>query len=392
MLDADREKGCCGCGACENVCPQDCISLELDEKGFYRPVVKRSKCVSCNRCNEVCPYNKFECSNEIQRAFAFRSLKAELLMQSSSGGIFGELAIEVIRLGGVVIGVAFSENFMSAEHVIVERYEDIYKLYGSKYIQSKVGDIYRKVESFLEKKKLVLFSGTPCQIAGLKNYLKTNTNKLLCVAVVCHGVGSLVYWEKYLNNIKTKIGNEIVDCSFRYKDPQRPDLHKVLTMYIQGRKRYVRSINTDAYLKVFNDFICVNPTCNKCIFQKNESRQADITIGDFWMPIDEFLELKDKFGNTINLSLVFAHSIKGMNLLGDIFQEVNSVEIDYTKALKNPGMLSKEWPKNKKRQFFWEEVNTLSFKKIQRKYVIVTWKDLLRQLIIDLHLWKLFDR
>lgn len=203
MISINKKDNCCGCYACVNVCPKDCISMEEDSEGFNYPCVDKSKCVDCTLCEKVCPIiNKDKVaqgSNEEDNTYVAYTKNATVRKNSSSGGMFTELAESVLKNNGVVFGCAFDDDF-NAHHIMIDNISDLEKLRGSKYIQSQIESTYKEAEKLLKNGKLVLFSGVACQIAGLNSYLRKDYNNLITVDVLCHGVPSGKAWRKYIDD------------------------------------------------------------------------------------------------------------------------------------------------------------------------------------------------
>lgn len=201
MISIQDKDKCCGCAACVQVCPKQCFSFEEDKEGFRYPVADRIKCIDCGLCEKVCPViNQYEATNPI-KVYAAINKDEVIRMQSSSGGIFTLLAEKVIREGGVVFGAAFDENW-EVQHTYVETIKDLAKLRTSKYVQSRMEDNYQRAKAFLKQGRKVMFTGTSCQIAGLKHFLRKDYDNLLAVDVICHGVPSPMVWRDYLLEIQ----------------------------------------------------------------------------------------------------------------------------------------------------------------------------------------------
>ena len=198
MIKISHKKDCCGCGACVQRCPKHCIAMQEDKEGFLYPVINKTKCTNCGLCEKVCPViNQGHCNNPI-KTYAAINPKNDVRIASSSGGVFTVLAEDIINSNGVVFGAAFN-NEWNVEHTCVENIKDLEKLRGSKYVQSNIGNSYQEAESFLKEGREVLFSGTPCQIAALKLFLRKEYKNLTTVDFVCHGVPSPAVWRKYLH-------------------------------------------------------------------------------------------------------------------------------------------------------------------------------------------------
>ena len=200
MIQIKDKSVCCGCSACVQICPKQCISLKEDKEGFLYPTVNHAFCVECGKCEKVCPeLHPFEV-HEPLKVYAAKHQDDAVRKVSSSGGIFTLLADMVIDEGGVVFGACFDSDW-SVVHDFTETHEGLQAFRGSKYLQSRIGNTYRQAEVFLKAGRKVLFTGTPCQIAGLKKYLHKDYENLLAVDFVCHGVPSPLVWKKYLEEI-----------------------------------------------------------------------------------------------------------------------------------------------------------------------------------------------
>lgn len=197
MINIQDKKDCCGCSACASVCPKHCITMSEDSEGFIYPCVDESVCVDCHLCERVCPIINYGNDREPLAVYAAKNPDESIRMQSSSGGVFTLLAERVIDEGGVVFGATFNDRW-EVVHDYVETKEELAKFRGSKYVQSKIGDSYQKAKAFLKNNRKVLFSGTPCQIAGLKKYLRKDYDNLLAVDFICHGVPSPGVFRTYL--------------------------------------------------------------------------------------------------------------------------------------------------------------------------------------------------
>lgn len=210
---------CCGCGACFQICPKHCITMEEDYEGFLYPKINTSICIKCDRCDDVCPYQHHKKRSDGLQPLAYGVVcKDEKRMKySSSGGAFPVLAEYIVKNGGIVYGAAFSEDFFSVCHIRITDKNDLHLIYGSKYVQSDTGNTYDQAKNDLEQGKMVLFSGTPCQIAGLKSFLKRDYEKLICVEIICHGVPSPLIWRRYLSYISNKISATVRKVIFREK-------------------------------------------------------------------------------------------------------------------------------------------------------------------------------
>lgn len=202
MIKITEKSECCGCNACVQRCPKQCISMKEDGQGFLYPFVDTASCIDCGLCEKVCPIlNPFDTKEPLQ-VLAAKNKNEDQRLKSSSGGTFILLAEHIIKQGGVVFGARFDTNW-EVEHCYAETIEELEPLMRSKYVQSKIGNTYKEAEQFLKDGRLVMFVGTSCQIAGLKRFLRKEYDNLLAVDFICHGVPSPGIWRKYLEEIKS---------------------------------------------------------------------------------------------------------------------------------------------------------------------------------------------
>lgn len=322
------DRSCTGCGACEKVCPRNCIKMEADAEGFLRPVVNYQQCVSCGKCTSYCPALHAEAlmANELQRVFAAYHKDANKLNNSSSGAIFPMIAEWVIRQNGVVFGAEFDEQF-DVIHNWAEDEIGIKRFYTSKYVQSNLTECYSKVREFLQAGRMVLFSGTPCQLAAIRSCLGEDTEKLILVECACHGVPSPKVWELY----RRYISNHYLDDEpVTYANFRSKIKGELVCLTIRGQQAiYCRSQRDDAFLKGFLHNLILRPACAECCF-KGDRRVADITLADFWGIDTVCPEAKNKKGT----SMVMINSEKGNSLWRAIASEGLFVqEVDKQKVV-----------------------------------------------------------
>lgn len=324
------ERNCCtGCGVCLNICPVDCIMMQNDEEGFVYPQINQMKCVDCGLCRKCCPNNqlieerKKNVVNEV-KAYACYSVDETMLEQSSSGGFFGECAKYVLDQDGIVYGAAWDKEFQ-VEHIKVENVHDLEKIQQSKYVQSTISDSYRKVKKDLVEGRKVLFSGTPCQIAGLKSYLSKDYDNLICMDFVCHGIPSPGIWKRYLKE-KTR-GKEISRINFRAKRPYWK-AYKFEISYSDGvtENEY---IGENVYMKAFLKNVILRPACFQCKY-KGIVRESDITMADCW----GIWNINSNLYNKKGVSLVIEQNEKGKKLRESVAQNLVCEEIEISQVIK----------------------------------------------------------
>lgn len=367
MIHLTEKRDCCGCSACVQRCPKHCISLREDTEGFLYPHVDASECIDCGLCEQVCPMlHQSVAERKPLAVYAAKNKNEEVRQASSSGGIFTALAEEIIREGGVVFGACFSADW-EVVHDYTETVDGLARFRGSKYVQSRMGDSYMQAEAFLKAGRKVLFSGTPCQIAGLKKFLRKDYANLLAVDVICHGVPSPGVWREYLKEeiARQRDGKNTVlprpihekdvlveGISFRDKTLgwQKYSFALVLsTTNGSGEKFSFCSrmpLNENLFLRGFLADLYLRPSCYACPLKCGKSG-SDMTLGDFWGLQDVFPELDDDKGMTALL----VNSVRGKEMLGKA--GVILYPTDYEKVLRsNPALERSVTLPSKRLQFY----------------------------------------
>lgn len=336
---------CCGCEACVQACALNCITMEVDREGFWYPVVNGTICVNCGACDSACPMLNPKEKPEDISVYAARCVDVGLRQASSSGGVFSLLAEKVLEAGGTLFGAAFGGDF-SVFHTMVRKTEELEILRGSKYVQSRIGNTYQQAEQFLKTGNPVLFTGTSCQVAGLKAYLGKEYDKLYTVDILCHGVPSPAVWEKYLQEQEIKNGSKIQDVSFRNK---AHGWHRFsMRVQFENEKIYNKIHHDDAFMKLFLENICLRPSCYDCKFRESRSG-SDLTIGDAWGIETWMPEMDDDRGT----SVVVVNTEKGRQLLAEIQPEAEVCQVDIQRALNSNAVYHKSVkPHPKRDQFF----------------------------------------
>lgn len=355
MIEIKDKSKCSGCHSCMNICPKNCIKMKVDEEGFWYPQVDKEKCIECGICKKRCPIlNDMSIENK-PKAYACYNLDEEIRKESSSGGIFTLLASYIIDNGGIVYGAAFNQNF-EVEHIRVTDKQDLSKLRGSKYVQSKLGSTYSKIKVYLEQGKLVYFSGTPCQIDGLLCFLNKKYNNLICQDIVCHGVPSPKVWKHYLKQFNLEKNAKIM---FRDKSTGWDSY----SFTIKQKNKFTQLSSNNEYMKVFLKDLCLRPSCYDC-HSKSLHRNSDITLADFWGIKEVCPEMYDNKGT----SLVFINSKKGQEIFNEIISDIKYQEVDINKASKyNPSSFKSVKMPDKRGKYF-EGVFNSNFNKFSKKY------------------------
>ena len=304
-----KKKYCCGCYACKQICPQKCIEFKHDKEGFLYPKIDKTVCINCGLCEKVCPVKH---SDTLQvkplKAYSVKAKSHDVLMKSSSGGTFYGIAKHVLQNKGFVYGAAETES--GIEHICIDNESMIEKLMGSKYIQSHIGDVFPEIKEKLKSDKMVLFSGTPCQVYGLKCFLRKDYKKLITIDFICHGVPSMQIWESYKAYLSGLYGTDIHNINFRDK---RKGWKQYGLSYNVGCNSMFESNNDSMYLLAFKQNYTLRPSCYDCKF-KNLHRASDITLADFWS-VNAFLQNIDFYNG---VSLVIANTYEGNTLLSKL--------------------------------------------------------------------------
>lgn len=350
MIHIKNKEQCCGCSACLHICPKHSISFKEDKEGFLYPEIDTKTCVNCGLCEKVCPVINQNDERQPLNVFAAKHPDDEIRMSSSSGGIFTLLAEQIIAEGGVVFGAKFNENW-EVVHDFAETKEGLIPFRGSKYVQSRIGDAYVNAESFLKSGRKVMFTGTPCQIAGLKNYLRKEYENLLAVDFVCHGVPSPMVWRKYLNEEiarhdgaakkwflkSSQVSSTIAGINFRDKSTGWKNFSFALNFSEESAEGEVTSLlssvyTENEYMKVFISNLSLRPSCYKCAVKCGKS-ESDITIGDFW-GIDK---LDYNFNSDKGISLILLNRPLTMLMTEQCTYSLQT----YNNAIKyNPAIIS----------------------------------------------------
>ena len=402
MIIIDNKQNCTGCSACVQACPKQCISFEEDEQGFRYPSINYELCVNCGLCEKVCP-----CINENEKTmpldiYAAKNPDEEIRKDSSSGGIFTMLAESIIDEGGVVFGARFNEKW-NVVHDYTETKEGLAAFRGSKYVQSIIGDTYKQVRDFLKADRKVLFSGTPCQIAGLRLFLRKDYDNLYTVDFICHGVPSpgvfRWYLQEKINNYAARQSSEKIQfCSSPIHSIPKGDVLLPLGVSIEGirfrdkregwkkfsfvlllaeasaegKKNTVlfsSNVCENAFLKGFCSDLYLRPSCHKCPSRDFKSG-SDIIIADFWGQEYMFPE----FDNDTGVSSVIVKTEKGRHLLSILKNPIiERKNIDQV-LLYNPSLVFSKPTPSQSRKFWNMPLNMTFNARVNKARTISFWQ------------------
>lgn len=342
-----RPEKCSGCTACSQVCPKKCIAMQSNDEGFVYPIVDETVCIECGRCEAVCPILHCDGGKTPRRVLAEKNKNEKIRSTSSSGGVFYEVARQFIQNGGVVYGCALDEE-MVAHHVCAESMDELEKLKSSKYVQSDMGDTLSEVREKLLAGQQVLFSGTPCQTAGLRNYLGKDYEKLFVVDVLCHGVPSPKLFAEYLDYLSEEYGGgRPISVNFRNKRRGWKRLYMEVR-FDNGKRHYIYS-GYDRYEGMFLNNLSLRPSCYECKFTRTE-RYGDITLGDFWGIGKKYPQWDDDKG----ISVVMLNTEKGAAVYEQITDLFDGRDEDLDMARAGQRTLHAPTQKNPNRDAFYK--------------------------------------
>lgn len=373
---------CFGCEACAQVCPNIAISMAEDDEGFRYPSVNKDLCIHCELCNKVCPYENFSIRHRDEKyVFGGYIENKDIRNKSTSGGAFSAIVDTWCDERYVIFGA--SANGLDVFHKFIIDKKDLELFRKSKYSQSRIGTAYVDVREYLKDGKKVLFSGTPCQIAGLQSLLKnTDQTQLLTVEVICEGIPSPWYIKKYNEWCIKKYGSPIESLDYRYKDGKRWDFEVMMTQLkvqrklqnqekklMSGCKAKRKNFKVDRWFNPFwtiwLNHLMSRPSCYKCPFASSE-RGADISLGDLW---GTHIYCPELYGKNGGASLIVCNTKKGKEVVKKAETQMYGHELEFTTALKYQGPMRKPISMNPEREDFMKDLlGTMDYKAINRKW------------------------
>ncbi len=374
MIEISDKKNCCGCWSCVNACPKHCIVMEEDEEGFCYPEIDKDACVNCGICERVCPVINYSLPKQTaQFAYVVQNRNADILRESTSGGAFSAIAKRVLNQGGVVYGVALN-NSLEAVHCCVDNEKDLARFRNSKYVQSIVGNSYQEAKRQLDEGKMVLFSGTPCQLEGLFQYLQNrNYNNLFTVDVVCRAVPSPLVLRKYLELQREILQSDIINVKFR--DKYHGYKYSSLSLYNKDNNNYHEGIDTDVYLRAFFSGMSIRPSCTKCVF-RSRYRRSDFTIWDCFNVEDFAPELDDDKGVT----RVLCHSKRASDMMQSLTSDLKIISTDADKVVAGVKEMHYDPVLHPLRSCFFRDFSSIPSSEVFVKYFPLTLRHRLEKL------------
>ena len=385
-------KECCGCGACSSSCPVACITMKKDPQteSLY-PIIAQEHCIECGKCTKVCPVltrpappKHFIRNAKEPMVLAVQNKSKKILSISSSGGLFYSLAESIVKKQGVVFGSKWMYDFSGVKHVCIDKMEDIQELCSSKYMQSETGNSYIQAKRYLSKEKIVLYVGTPCQIAGLKAYLNNQTyDNLVTVELICHGVPHNILWNIYFQKLLSTIrhdfnknNNRMKFISFRAKDAS----DGWSLYHFQAISSYGiivdENFKENSYMKAFLNNLCLRESCYDCVFKGFRSG-ADLTMGDYW-GIDQIT----KDFNNNGVSALCINTDRGLMLWKSVQNDFKIYQSSYADLRKkNPAIEKSAVRPARHNRFLMEIKQNSDFEAIVDK---MTKKTLMKKIVINL--------
>ena len=355
---------CTGCHACANICPAKCIIMKKTETSFFTPEIDMSLCINCRQCEKVCPVIHTPGISTQTVAYAMKNRNQNERNQSTSGGIFPLFAEYVLEREGVIFGAAYDSDF-SVRHIKVCEKKDIPLLQGAKYVQSVIGTSFLEVKRELTSGRLVLFTGTPCQCAGLKSFLGKSYENLITVDMICHGVPSPKVWQAYVEYRSQKENEGIRPLRINMRSRSSGWSHYGYSTefdYGDGKISQIGN-NHDLFMKAFVGNICLRSSCSACKL-KGVERCTDFTLGDYWGIWNQHPEFDDNKGT----SVVFVHTQKGREMLEQLNDKVDCLKVRNEDAYRENGSLVRSSPAHSGRDEFLEQITADNFEDLVKKY------------------------
>lgn len=379
----ESKQNCCGCTACAEMCPAHAIQMCTDEEGFLYPEIDTDICIRCGKCLQICVFKADQRQKGFlsdgdsvsermpvsePAVFAVKHKDEGIRAASRSGGIFTALSDAVLSEQGVIYGCVMTDDFR-AVHIRADDTEMRNRMRGSKYIQSELGDVFQQVKTDLQQGRKVLFSGTSCQIAGLKSYLTKPYENLICVDIVCHGVPSPLVWQHYLDWQAEQAQSPVKSVDFRNKKDYGWKAH-IETLTFENEKR----IDSDVFKNLFYSHRILRPSCHQCPY-KSVHHPADITIADYWGIDKAAPDMNDNKG----ISLVLVNSQLGCGYFERVRSELECRETALEDSLQPP--LKAPFPPAADRRRFWDDFRNRPFRYIAKKYGTVSYMSKLKKKI-----------
>lgn len=367
----EDKKDCCGCGACMNICPKQAITMVEDARGFVYPQIDYDKCIKCGACKRVCGYQQLPKLNNPKDNYASATKNDKQLKKSASGGIFAAVAENILKNGGIVYGAAMQyEGKLIPKHIRIDSVKDLIKLQGSKYVQSSIGDCYKNAKADLTDGKQVLFSGTPCQIAGLQKFLGKEYDNLLTIDIICHGVPNAKMFQDFIATKEKKFNGKIE--KFLFRDKSKGQGMTSLFAIRRGNKVENKIINGKvlSFFTLFLKSYTYRENCYSCPFAQKQ-RVSDMTLGDFWGFHEEYPNLDKKWNlsNEKGVSCIIVNTEKGQKCIEQNKDSLILMKSDFDKIAKHNDQLHTPSKSNPKREIIMNLYQEKGYDAVEEYYI-----------------------
>lgn len=348
---------CTGCTACMHNCPKSAISFVEDEEGFKYPIINQEKCVDCGICKKTCPVLNTKENESINKSYVGYNKDSNERLNASSGSIFSLIANYILDNNGIVVGAAFDKN-NHLKHIAVEKKKELEPLKKSKYLQSDLDNIFKYVKEKIKTMK-VLFVGTPCQVAGIKSFIKHNDN-LITIDLFCHGVPSPKLFAKYVRELEKDNNDKLINYDFRDNSTGWDSYSNRATF---ENKTIITDRNKNEYMRLFLSDVALRKSCYNCNF-KLGNKYSDITLGDFWGIKKKYPEMYNKEG----VSAIIINTENGIDIFDKIKINLEFKKCDIKNIISGNPSLTKSSIKPKDRDDFFNELDATSIYVLAKKY------------------------
>lgn len=360
MIEITDKSKCCGCSACAASCPKGCISMQEDNEGFLYPVVDKAICINCGACDRACPILNAEREKPFeQEAYIVQHKDLQVLRESTAGGAFTAIATYTLNNGGVVFGVAYDNDFR-VYHTEATNALELARFRNSKYVQSDVGDTYKQAKDYLDNGRMVCYSGTPCQIEGLRNYLRKDYDNLILVDVVCRAVPSPGIWKKYISMVNEK------NCrvkSVRFRDKTLGYQYSTMELKLADGKTYRDGIEAQPWLRMFFSGMIIRPSCSDCKF-RSRYRRSDFTIWDCF----NSYSIDKSFDENVGTTRVLLHTNKAKKIFDEIIKDYKYKKIPADTAVSGVAEMVKSPALHSRRSEFFRDTQEMQMENLLNKY------------------------
>lgn len=367
-IDSSNLNECSGCTGCMNICGHDSISMPIDNEGFAYPIVNLETCTDCKLCEDVCPVISTAAISKASEydLYACNYNDQQVQLASSSGGAFTAIADYVLKQNGVVYGAAYSAKD-EVTHIKVDEKVRIQKLRGSKYIQSKLDYTFTEIRKILRSGQLVLFTGTPCQVAGLLTFLRRKYENLITCDFICFGVGSPKLFTKYIEHLEHKYNLEVASYNFRSKNAGWKDYGQTgsSVKFTDGTIREITPIYNNSYMLGYSNATILRPICYECPFKLDNNNVSDFKLADFW----GVKKVAPNAYSDKGTSMLFVNTPVAKQIFSSINHNLSYEAVDINDVLVYQPMLNKSKPKPENRNQLMENLDQLTYSQIERKFM-----------------------